>query len=293
MSRLCTIILFVVVMMPVLLTAQTASDNYRITAGNITWGGGSSVSTNTVVSGTVPYQAAGITWAKNRVITGGLLSSLYSNGNTFLAFYLGFDTDTVTIADRRMEVIFGGDTGTVTGTFHYRPAGGLNFNTVDLLPTSGDTLYYNIASDLITLRGLEFYFELNRGTSFLSLGNSAHPSTFITRVSNAEGQNPELLPETTYTMVSVPVSIEDDDDVASVFADDLGPYDPTVWRLGFFDSEGDSVIEYPNIPSVKPGQAYWLISLYAKTFGTAGYTVPPNKVYMGQDFYEMTVNLRY
>ncbi|MFZ5981565.1 MAG: hypothetical protein ACOYVF_13135, partial [Candidatus Zixiibacteriota bacterium] len=271
-------------------SARSESDNYRIETGHISWGGGRSSSNDLAVSGTVPFQAAGITWAKNRVITGGLLASVYSNGNTFLASYLGFDTDTVTIADRRIEVIFGGDTGTVTGAMYYRPAGKRAYTKVDMLPTTGDTLYYDLASDLISLRGLEFYFELNRGTSNISLGDSTRPSVFITRVSESQGQCPDTLPETTYTMVSVPISIEDDDDAASVFTDDLGSYDPTLWRLGYYDNQSDSVLEYPDVPSVKPGHAYWIISRYKRLFGTEGYTATPNQEFLEKTYYEMALS---
>ena len=287
---LLSALIFAAVLAPVFAAAQSESDNYRIEAGNICWGGGSSASTNAAVSGSVPYQAAGITWAKNRVITGGLFASLYSNGNTFLASYLGFDTDTVTIEDRRMKVIFGGDTGVVTGTMYYRPAGERIYTGVDLMPAVDDTLYYDLAADLITLRGLEFYFELRRGTSFLSLSDAGRPSVFITRVSESEGRCPDTLPDTTYTMVSVPVSIEDNDDATSVFTDDLGPYDPTLWRLGCYDNDGDTVLEYPHIPSVKPGQAYWIISRYARTFGTSGYTVTPNREIAEKDYYEIALD---
>jgi len=269
------------------LTAQSESDNYKLQVGNVVWGGGVSTAENLTVTGTVPYQGAGHSASRDQVITGGVIANLYSNGNTFLASYIGRQIDTVTIVDRRLEVIYGGDTGTVTGAINYRLSGQKAYTAVALQPTGGDTLFYDLNSDLITLRGLEFYFELHRNNKTVLLGDSTHPSIFITEVTKSQGMRPESLPETTYAMISIPIDISGENETAEIFLEDLGQYDPTFWRLGHFDSRGDSVIEYPNTPDVIPGRSYWLITRYTSTYGAAGVTVMPNLTYQDRSYYEV------
>ncbi|MBN1213021.1 MAG: hypothetical protein JXA92_10620, partial [candidate division Zixibacteria bacterium] len=126
------------------LSAQSGSDNYKLEVGNIVWGGGYSASENLTVTGTIPFQGAGHCAAKDRVITGGVIANLFSNGNTFLASYLGRQIDTVIITDHHLEVIYGGDTGTVTGTLYYRMSGRKAYTSVALQPTGGDTLFYDL-----------------------------------------------------------------------------------------------------------------------------------------------------
>lgn len=269
------------------LFGQSASDNYILQVGNVVWGGGYSAAEERIITGNIPYQGAGHSSAKNRVITCGVMASIYSNGNTFLASYLGREIDTVEIRDRRMEVIFGGDTGTVTGALLYRSCGRQQYTNVSLLPSTGDTLYYDLSADLINLRGLEFYFTITRNQKTVSLGHSSNPGIFITELTNTQGQCPVSLPETTYAMVSIPIDIVNENQANEVFPDDLGPSDCTRWRLGYFDSVKDTIFEYPYLPDVIPGRAYWLIMRYPESFGAAGYTVMPDFTYLNKQYYRL------
>lgn len=60
-----------------------------------------------------------------------------------------------------------------------------------------------------------------------------------------------------YQMISIPLVLESAT-VASVFEDDLGPADPTQWRLYRLD-ENDAVVEMRSSDNIEPGKGYWLI----------------------------------
>jgi len=60
-----------------------------------------------------------------------------------------------------------------------------------------------------------------------------------------------------YRMISVPLRASEP---LEVFGDDLGAYDPAVWRLFWTDPDTGWYLEYPDVPDVSPGIAYWLIT---------------------------------
>jgi hypothetical protein len=60
-------------------------------------------------------------------------------------------------------------------------------------------------------------------------------------------------------MVSLPFYPEDPD-AQAVLGDDLGPYDPTQWRLFRYYPDTQEYREYPEVAPFAPGLGYWLIS---------------------------------
>jgi hypothetical protein len=74
-----------------------------------------------------------------------------------------------------------------------------------------------------------------------------------------EEETPEPLPDLEYRMISVPLYPEDPDPMA-VLGDDLGEYIKSEWRLFRYDSSDGEFHEYPDVPNMTPGIAYWLIA---------------------------------
>ena len=80
-----------------------------------------------------------------------------------------------------------------------------------------------------------------------------------------------------YFAFSIPYRLNNGN-AESVF-NELGPYDPSQWRL--FRFVGDRYIEYPDIQDFSPGLGFWLITSQNKKLSTAGLAVAS----------EVTVNL--
>lgn len=80
---------------------------------------------------------------------------------------------------------------------------------------------------------------------------------------------PGPFPGMQYTIFSIPLYPEDPDPVA-VLSDDLGPYLKSNWRLFYYSSTDGQNHEYPDVPAMAPGVAYWLITRTERTFDAQG-----------------------
>jgi hypothetical protein len=99
---------------------------------------------------------------------------------------------------------------------------------------------------------------------------------------------PGTLPDASYQMVSVPVGLAGSNTVAAVFGDDLGAADNTQWRL--FSYRAGTLAEYPSAAPVDPGHAYWLIARGGKSYGANGYTVVPNRIVGGINYFQVALD---
>lgn len=105
---------------------------------------------------------------------------------------------------------------------------------------------------------------------------------------------PGPFPGMEYKIFSVPLYPEDPDPVA-VLRDDLGPYHKSNWRLFYYSSADGRNHEYPDVPDMAPGIAYWLITRSERTPDAQGspastaddfvIQVPPGFVQIGCPFY--------
>ena len=133
-----------------------------------------------------------------------------------------------------------------------------------------DSTYQGIIpADFITSRGLEYAIIANDG---LSNNRSplweSKPSSYGVRV-RINGENNTGLQKDTvlvvgdkidaYRTISIPIDV-DDKSAARIFEDNLGTYDPGVWRLFEWDTETAIFNEYPGMSDFSPGKAFWLIT---------------------------------
>jgi ribosomal protein L27 len=271
-----------------MVSAQMSGSSNAITAGGPVGGGGSSSTSNYAVAGAVPLMGTGVSAGSSYIVSGGG-AAMYSGVAAFTATYAGNAVDTVTVADRTLQVAFSGGEGAATGTIYYRQGGATIYQSAAMTVGTGDTLEYDLSSGLLTVRGLEFYFAITRGTSSTNEGSASAPYIFVTSLTNAQGQRPSAMPDARYRIVGLPVS-PSSGSVTAVFPDDLGSPDPVQWRLGSYSPSLDSVIEYPNAASVTPGRGYWLIARGGKTYGSAGTSIRPNRSYGGNDYYEVALD---
>ena len=134
--------------------------------------------------------------------------------------------------------------------------------------------------------------EGNNGTSItvnlehLSLYTLAEPSVDELNVTGGTAVD-------SYRMISFPLYPAAETSIVDILGDatNLGPYDDTKWRIFAFDpldqasgdaneyyvegSEADFDQQFP----MEPGQAYWLISRYAKTLDVPGLNVDDSQDY--------------
>lgn len=83
---------------------------------------------------------------------------------------------------------------------------------------------------------------------------------FVTRMpEELELESPEPLPDSVYRMISIPL-LPDDPRIMAVLGDDFGQYYRFSWRMFRYSSGDGQNHEYPNLPDIAPGFAYWLIS---------------------------------
>ncbi len=269
-------------------SAQMSGSGNAITAGGPVGGGGSSSSSNYAVAGAVPLMGTGVSAGSSYAIAGGA-AALYSGVAAFMATYAGSAVDTVTVVNRTLQVAFSGGEGTASGTIYYRQGGATIYQSAAMTAGTDDTLEYGLSSGLLTVRGLEFYFVITRGTSSTNEGSASSPYIFVTSLDNNQGQRPSAMPDAQYRIVGLPVD-PSSGSVTAVFPDDLGSPDPVQWRLGSYSPSLDSVIEYPNAASVAPGRGYWLIARGSKKYGSAGTSIRPNRSYGGNDYYELALD---
>ena len=153
---------------------------------------------------------------------------------------------------------------------HYRFGGESEYHSLSL-DQDQSTLSCEIPNSLITIRGLEYYIYLFDGTNTITYPQQDpenHPE--IMRVTFDDYQAHSALLAEQYEMISIPLELNDTD-IMSVFGDDYGEYDWTVWRLFRWSGNKEIYTEYPDLNSeLIPGSAFWLITDQGQLFDVDG-----------------------
>ena len=153
---------------------------------------------------------------------------------------------------------------------HYRFGGESEYHSLSL-DQDQSTLSCEIPNSLITIRGLEYYIYLFDGTNTITYPQQDpenHPE--IMRVTFDDYQAHSALLAEQYEMISIPLELNDTD-IMSVFGDDYGEYDWTVWRLFRWSGSKEIYTEYPDLNSeLIPGSAFWLITDQGQLFDVDG-----------------------
>lgn len=150
----------------------------------------------------------------------------------------------------------------------YRQSGKDIFQTMQMSAVGGNTYSSTIPAADISLYGINYYIQAWDGSLFSYFPQSnwdtlpLNLSVRITGVNN-EGllkatAQPGGTESTFFRMISVPLNL-DDKNASSVFVDDLGQYDSSIWRLFQYNSGSASYSEFPNLRPFSPGTAAWLI----------------------------------
>jgi hypothetical protein len=169
----------------------------------------------------------------------------------------------------------------VSATLYYRSGGAASFTPISMTESqSGDgTWTAAIPSGSVTARGAQYYvqaLDFARNTIVLPagapLGGTASLGVSVTNYAAFS-----LAASPTYQLLGVPL-VPANTSPASVF-DELGGYDPSVWRYGTWDPATNSYKEHPNAASAAPGQGFWVISKDEKSIAISGVSTD-----VGSDF---------
>jgi len=152
----------------------------------------------------------------------------------------------------------------------YRPAGESKYRIKNLHSANNAAVFSTrLEAAEIVSQGLEYFLEAAD-----SAGNRARwpvgaPANFHSLVTaSASIAAPAAFVAHRYQIFSVPYRLADDSP-AKLLEDDLGHYDPVVWRL-FRYQPGAGNVEFgkPDFESFAPGRAFWLITTTPKNFDT-------------------------
>ncbi|MBN2227474.1 MAG: T9SS type A sorting domain-containing protein [candidate division Zixibacteria bacterium] len=261
--------------------------NYIMTSGAYAGGGGSSGSTNALMTGSAGCGPMAVSSSTNYQMNGGFIATI-SSSNTFFIEYNYTRHDTITVQNQTLTMVYGNQTGAVSGSFFYKLCGRHDYTEVALSSPGANELSVALNTNMLTARGLDYYMAItDAGTGITRhIGNAIDPYLFVTQMTNATGQRPVAMPDAQYRIIGVPIDITGSRTALTVFGDDLGDTNSHYWRMARYDDGGtDDLQFYPDLDQVYPERGYWLIARSGKRYGAAGYSMQPNLAYNDMAYY--------
>jgi hypothetical protein len=118
-------------------------------------------------------------------------------------------------------------------------------------------------------KGLEYYLEAADSAGNRTAWPAGAPRQFqAVVVASPNVAAPAPLASGRYQIFSFPYRLQNDSPAAAL-EDDLGSYDPAVWRLFDYQSnKGNVEFGKPGFDAFAPGRAYWMITTTPKRYGT-------------------------
>ncbi|MGD8395284.1 MAG: FG-GAP-like repeat-containing protein [Candidatus Eiseniibacteriota bacterium] len=137
------------------------------------------------------------------------------------------------------------------------------------MQSEGPLLTVEVPASLATESGIEYYFEIDvDGRRYRQPAIPADSLYFLPVFSETLTQRPTPAP-LEYVLLGVPFHPDETDPVHALGAE-LGPYDPSRWRLGHYDPRGDVYREPPETGDLEPGRGFWLIQREPRPLVLAG-----------------------
>lgn len=209
-------------------------------------------SSSAVVTFVVGQQAADDIKGLNTRVQSGFINSLVPRSGVVIS---AIKPDTAFIGETlQLQFRLPPSVTTFAESLHYRKGGEHRFVAAPL-QRSNDTIRVSIPPTAVTLRGIEYFV-----TFFSNQGAVRFPLIGVDtiRVRFRQFASVFAMQPRRYRMIAVPAELNDTS-LRGVLEDDLGPYNPTIWRL--FRWERGRYAEYPNIgASFTPGTAFWLVT---------------------------------
>ena len=186
-----------------------------------------------------------------------------------------------------------------SATAFYRRAGERSYQSVPMTGTAGKAAALfsaQIPDAFVTERGVQYYVSVAgaSGTVTVPMANPASQPRQI-RVRVDQMTAPVTLAAEQYAQFTIPLVMEDPT-VSGIFVDDLGTYDPDVWRLLRWNAADDAYREVPNLgETYQVGKGFWLITADEQSFDVENgrsvdasapveITLPPGSSQIGTPF---------
>jgi len=161
--------------------------------------------------------------------------------------------------------------------FQYRPGGGTSYVAVNAEKVNATTYKVTLPGTAVTLEGLEYYIKVlsaQKTFTYPLIDPVNHPLTKT--VKHFGLVVPLTLRNKQFQMISVPFKL-DTTDIPHVLVDDLGSYDPHLWRLFWWHREDTTYVSFTdttqyikqspnNLFDFFPGRAYWITTYLDRTF---------------------------
>ncbi|MDZ7722362.1 MAG: FlgD immunoglobulin-like domain containing protein [candidate division KSB1 bacterium] len=145
---------------------------------------------------------------------------------------------------------------------YYKKGGWQNFNQIEMNAT-GDVYSAVIPGDSVGMRGIEFkiqasdalyspFFPLDSSVLCPNVQWGGDRTAAFTLIGGSEAD--------AYRMVSIPFEPANNH-AEAVLVDNFGPFEDETWRFLYWQPLNNQYVEYPDIQSLEPAQAYWSITL--------------------------------
>jgi|GEM_PF-3722948 len=169
---------------------------------------------------------------------------------------------------------------------YYRRGGETEFAQMDLtftgLQGSGQ-----VPGAEVGIRGVEYYFNvIDEDLGATEPPGAPYDSLFIIRTSITNTDGAISIVGNRYHIIGFPFEV-DPEDFDSVFVDDLGQPNSTIWRLGRWNGSGYD--EYSDVGDIAGGLGYWLLTAADETIGAAGQSAIPDTTVYDTIQYDPTV----
>ncbi|HKL89152.1 MAG TPA: T9SS type A sorting domain-containing protein, partial [Salinibacter sp.] len=143
-----------------------------------------------------------------------------------------------------------------SGALYARQGGTVGYRQIP----SAEPLAWEIPDSLVTRRGVDYYAVLSSETDTVTVPAGGvgqareRPAHLPVRFDSLTA--PVTVPERSYRMVTVPV--RPSGGTKAALEATYGAYDPGVWRLLRWNAGEEDYREYPEIDSLRTGEAFWL-----------------------------------
>jgi len=165
--------------------------------------------------------------------------------------------------ERAITATLSDNLGIQSATLFYRQGGASAFTPAIMRPISGAIYRSAISGNLINARGLEYYIAVddsaNNQRTFPETNPSVRPQVIRVAANSFSFPFANPTPAKAYRMISAPFDLKQKSP-AQVFADDLGSYDDTKWRLLRYRNGVNLEFGAATFDSLTPGTAFWLIT---------------------------------
>ncbi len=159
------------------------------------------------------------------------------------------------------------ESGIFSAKIQYRPIAGAassDFTPLDMTLSTGSTYIATIPASAVTELGVEYKYLITNGAG---LDNSANQTLYKTVIKHTALNFTSYPTDAAgnYRIIAIPLVL-DNKTANDVFANVVGSYDPTNWRMFKYNGSGFSELNGSSV--LLPGEGYWFIAAKSSPLNT-------------------------